>query len=106
MRLSIKNSWTRFKSAVPVTERKAQLILVAAGASFGSMAAISWPGKLSIISVISGYVASACGGMAFLLQFAMQKQTILQTKEEVTVTATKTTTATEIPVTNANQTQP
>ena len=90
--------WQRFKSAVPATERKIQLILAAAAATFGSMAAITFPGHLAIVGTLAGYLAAACGGMAFVIQFAMQTQTIIQTQDEVKVTTTSTTTSTDVPV--------
>ena len=97
MKEFIKQAWLRFSSDVPATERKAQLILASAGVSFLGIAAIAWPGKLIIVGAIAGYIAAACGGMAMLLQFAMQAQTIVETKTEVKVTATETVTATEVP---------
>lgn len=97
MKLFIKKAWLRFASGVPAAERKAQLILAAAAACFAGLAAINWPGKLALIATVSGYIAAACGGMTFLLQFAMQTQVIVQTETEVAITATQTTTATEVP---------
>ncbi len=79
----LKNAWARFKSDVPATERKLQLIMVAASAAFASTSAIAWPGKFAIIGTISGYVAAACAGMGFLLQFAMQAQVIALTNDQV-----------------------
>jgi len=69
--------WQRFKSKVPAELIKIQLILGVASTSFGSLAAINFTGKLSIIGEIAGYIAAACGGMIFIIQFAMKTDNIL-----------------------------
>jgi len=72
MRSFLIQAWQRFRSDVPATERKLQLIMIGASTTFGSMAAITWPGSLAIAGTVCGYASACCGGMAFLLQFAVQ----------------------------------
>ena len=86
MKSFLTQAWKRFRNEVPATERKLQLILAGAATTFGSMSAINWPGGLAVAGTLCGYTAAACGGMTFLLQFAINTEQIVDGQTALTKT--------------------
>ncbi|WP_147425735.1 hypothetical protein [Mucilaginibacter gracilis] len=90
MKTLLKQGWLRFRSAVPPTVKKIQIVLGMATASFGAATAITWPGKLLLVGTFCGYAAAVCGGIVLALQFIQQSVTVFETQTEVTVKQTTT----------------
>lgn len=71
-----------------------------AAGSFTAAAAISWPGKMVMVGTVCAYAASVCAGVVLALQFIEQTVTVFETKTEVKITTTQTTTASQVPANN------
>ena len=91
------SAWQRFTSAVPPVVKKIQIILGLAAGTFTAAAAINWPLKIAFASTVCAYTASVCAGLVLALQFIEQTVTVFETKTEVKITTTETTTAREVP---------